>query len=137
MKRIFVGALAMLTVLLMLLPAGAASAATTTSSAQITIEEKADYDFVGGTIDVGLRIKCTGGSGSVIVDLEQYPPETPYPVATGSGPQIVVCDGQPRTVGVTVAGFGFDAGKAYATATLTTDDLQTVTEARRITIRVV
>lgn len=93
---------------------------STGSTTTITIKDRADYDFVGTTIDVGLNVRCTGGSGSVIVDLNQYPPETPHPVATGSGPQIVVCNGQTHSVGVTVGGFGFDAGRAKAKATLTT-----------------
>ena len=134
MKRMLIGALSVLTLVFMLFPMGVAAAA---GSPNVTIEQKADYDFVGGTIDVGLRVKCEGGSGSVIVELNQSPPETPFPVATGSGPQLVVCDGQPRTVGVTVAGFGFDAGNARATATLTDGDGNTVTETRWITIRVV
>jgi hypothetical protein len=84
----------------------------------VSIQPYADYDFVGATIDVGLYVRCSGGSGTVIVDLNQYPPETPYPVATGSGPQILACDGQTHSVGVTVNGFGFDAGTAKAKATV-------------------
>ena len=120
MRRVLLGAALLLTFVLLLAPTGVASASGGTSTAQVTIRSQADYDFVGTTIDVGLEIRCSGGSGSVIVDLQQYPPETPYPVATGSGPQIVNCDGRTRAVAVTVAGFGFDAGKAKATATLTT-----------------
>jgi hypothetical protein len=117
MRKVLLGAVAALTFVLIVAPAGVASARGHTGT-QVTIKSQADYDFVGTTIDVGLEIRCSGGSGSVIVDLEQFPPETPYPVATGSGPQIVTCDGRTRSVAVTVAGFGFDAGKAKATATL-------------------
>jgi hypothetical protein len=88
------------------------------SGSSVTINSRADYDFVGATIDVGLNVRCSGGSGSVIVTLNQYPPETPYPVGTGSGPQIVACDGQSHSVGVTVGGFGFDEGRALAKAEL-------------------
>lgn len=104
------------------LPFGLASAGASggsTSGSAVTIDQRADYDFVGAAIDVGLRVRCSGGSGSVIVNLDQYPPETPYPVGTGSGPQIVVCDGYTHTVGVTVGGFGFDEGRAFAEAILT------------------
>jgi hypothetical protein len=105
------------------LPFGMSVAGATTESGSqnsVTINSRADYDFVGATIDVGLNVRCYGGRGAVDVTLEQYPPETPYPVGTGSGPQIVVCDGQSRSVGVTVGGFGFDEGKALAKATLVT-----------------
>ena len=51
--------------------------------------------------------------------MEQYPPQTPFPIGFGSGPQPVVCDGTPHAVGVTIVGEGFDAGQAKATATLT------------------
>jgi hypothetical protein len=104
------------------LPFGISSAGASGGSgsgSEVTINSRADYDFVGTTIDVGLNVRCSGGSGSVIVTLNQYPPETPYPVGTGSGPQIVVCDGKSRSVAVTVGGFGFDAGKALAKAILT------------------
>lgn len=133
MKRVLLGALMILTLMLAFAPTGAA-AGSGTSTNQVTIRSQADYDFVGTTIDVGLDVRCSGGSGSVIVQLDQYPPETPYPVGTGSGPQVVTCDGRTRSVAVTVGGFGFDAGKARATATLTTPSLKTVTAVRWITI---
>lgn len=90
----------------------------------VSIHEQADYDAVGFVIDVGLNVRCQGDgtvatNGLVSVTVDQYPPETPYPVATGSGPQSVVCDGQTHTVGVTLVGEGFDAGRAKATATFT------------------
>jgi hypothetical protein len=107
---------------------------------QVTIQPKASYIIAGATIDVGLNVKCQGGAGSgeVVVNVTQSPPETPYPVAAGSGPQTVVCDGQTHTVAVTAAGFGFDGGTAWATADLTTGSPAVVAHAQRsITIVVV
>jgi hypothetical protein len=119
MKRIrLLVVLAAVAAAVTMLPSLAGATGTTTGSS-LSIKSTADYDFVGATIDVGLNVRCSGGSGSVIVALNQYPPETPYPVATGSGPQIVACDGRSHAVAVTVAGFGFDAGRAKATASLT------------------
>jgi|Tabmets5t2r1_1033131.scaffolds.fasta_scaffold35541_2 hypothetical protein len=91
---------------------------TTTNS--VYIQQYADYDFMGTQLDVGLYVTCKGGSGTVVVNVEQYPPQTPYPVAHGSGPQLVVCDGRTHSVGVTIDGFGFDAGSALAKAQLIT-----------------
>ena len=90
-----------------------------TPANQVTIQQYVDYDFAGTQLDVGLYVRCTGGSGSVIVNVSQSPPQTPYPVGAGSGPQFVVCDGNTHAVGVTITGFGFDAGTAKATADLT------------------
>jgi hypothetical protein len=87
---------------------------------QVTIQPQASYILAGSVLSVGLDVKCQGGSGDVVVNVTQSPPETPYPVAAGSGPQVVVCDGQTHTVAVTITGFGFDAGTAWATADLTT-----------------
>ena len=87
---------------------------------QVTIQPKAEYILAGGVINVGLYVKCQGGSGDVVVNVTQSQPATPYPIAAGSGPQIVVCDGQTHSVAVTVTGEGFDAGTASATADLTT-----------------
>jgi hypothetical protein len=95
---------------------GGGSSGTTNS---VYIQQYADYDFVGTQLDVGLYVRCSGGSGTVIVDVTQSPPETPFPVSHGSGPQLVVCNGSTHSVGVTITGFGFDAGKAWAKATLT------------------
>ena len=105
---------------------------------QVTIQPQASYIIAGATIDVGLYVKCQGGSGDVVVNVTQSPPQTPYPMAAGSGPQVVVCDGQTHSVAVTIAGFGFDAGKAWATADLTTGSPAVVAHAQRsITIVVV
>jgi hypothetical protein len=106
------------------LPFGLMSAGATGgggSGTQVTIQEHADYDFIGTNLDVGLQVRCTdpSGFGSVDVTVNQSPPETPYPFGAGSGPQSVVCDGHTHTVGVTIIGAGFDAGRAKATAALT------------------
>ena len=92
----------------------------------VTIQQYADYDAAGLVLDVGLYVTLQGQRhrcphGLVNVQVEQYPPQTPYPVGFGSGPQSVVCDGKPHAVGVTVVAVapGFDAGRAKATATLT------------------
>jgi len=104
---------------------------------QLTIKPQASYIIAGATIDVGLYVKCQGGSGEVVVNVTQSPPQTPYPMAAGSGPQTVVCDGQTHSVAVTIAGFGFDAGTAWATADLTTDSLTAAHAQRSINIVVV
>ena len=104
---------------------------------QVTIQPQAEYITAGAEIDVGLYVKCQGGSGEVIVNVTQSPPQTPYPMAAGSGPQTVVCDGQTHSVAVTIAGFGFDAGTASATADLTTDSMTSAHAQRSINIVVV
>jgi hypothetical protein len=98
---------------------------------QVIIQPQAQYILAGQTIDVGLYVKCQGGSGDVIVNVTQSPPQTPYPVAAGSGPQVVVCDGQFHSVAVTVVGVGFDAGQAWATAELSTSSAIDVAQAQR------
>ena len=103
---------------------------------QVTIQPQASYNLAGAVINVGLDVKCQGGSGDVVVNLTQSQPETPYPMAAGSGPQTVVCDGQMHTVAVTVAGFGFDAGQAFATADLSTGSPAVAAHAQR-TINIV
>jgi hypothetical protein len=106
------------------------------TGSSVSINQYADYDFAGTNLDVGLIVNCTGASGAVDVTVTQSPPETPYPVSAGSGPQIVVCDGRSHYVGVTVVGFGFDAGKAMASAALTAPSGD-VTVKRQIMVRVV
>ena len=123
MKRIRM--LVLLGAVAVALPLGLSAAHATgggggTPANQVTIQQYVDYDFAGAALDVGLYVRCTGGSGSVIVNVSQSPPETPYPLGAGSGPQIVVCDNSTHAVGVTITGFGFDAGRAKVTADLTT-----------------
>jgi hypothetical protein len=86
------------------------------STNQVTIQPQASYIFASSILAVGLYVKCQGGSGVVAVTVTQSTPETPDGMAAGSGLQNVVCDGQTHSVAVTVAGFGFDAGAAWATA---------------------
>jgi hypothetical protein len=104
------------------------------TSSSVSINYYADYEAVGALLDVGLHVSCTGGSGALDVTVKQEPPETPYPEAAGSGPQIVACDGRSHSVAVTVGPGIFDAGKATATATLLADSGNT-TVTRQIMIR--
>jgi hypothetical protein len=119
------------------------SAAAAPAFADVSIEPNAQYDIEGAILHVELKVTCTGGAGGAVVEVTQSPPETPYPVAFGSGPNAVVCDGQAHEAAVTIFGEGFDAGKALATATLTVTDpttlqvLATDTDTRYIDIRVV
>ena len=98
---------------------------------QVTIQQYASYILASSVINVGLDVKCQGGSGEVVVNVSQSPPETPYPVGAGSGPSPVVCDGQTHPVAVTVSGFGFNAGDAFATADLTIGSPTVVAHAQR------
>jgi hypothetical protein len=93
----------------------------------VSINYEAQYDTLGNTIHVGLQVRCKPGGldidglpvpGQVTVDVSQAPPETATPVAVGSGLNNVVCDNRTHSVGVTIIGEGFDAGKAKAKATL-------------------
>jgi hypothetical protein len=133
MKRIRL--LVLLGAVAVALPLALSTAHATGTTSSVSIHEQADYDAAGFVLDVGLNVRCYGGvNGLVTVQVDQYPPETPYPVGFGSGPQPVVCDGKSHTVGVTIVGEGFDAGRAKATATLTVPMQPTVTATRWITI---
>ena len=130
MKRIIM--LTLLGSLAVVLPIGLQQGvARAATGPEVIIQQDASYNLAGAVLNVGLDVKCQGGSGDVIVNVTQSPPETPFPIAAGSGPQTVVCDGQMHTVAVTVTGFGFDAGTAWATADLTTTGSLTVTHAQR------
>jgi hypothetical protein len=129
------------------LPLGLATAKATggsgtTGSNSVSIAQDAQYDLLGGIIHVGLTVSCKnnmGAPGQVEVTVEQWPPETPYYMAAGGGLNNVVCDGKPHTVGVSVTGEGFDAGRAKATATLippVADVTHSVTTSKWITIKV-
>ena len=121
-----------------LLPGVAEASGGGGSQNQVTIQPQASYVTAGFTIDVGLYVKCQGGSGDVIVNVTQNQPETPYPVAFGSGPQVVMCDGKTHSVAVTVAGTGtFDAGTATATAELSVGPTVVAQDQRSINIVVV
>jgi hypothetical protein len=135
MKRIVLSALAALP--LAVAPVGVASAHSgggTTPS--LSIQRDAQFDLVGTVIHVGLYARCTSstGDGSVVVDVKQYPPETPYPASAGSGPTVVVCDGKSHSVGVSIIGEGFDAGTAYATAKLVAAVGQNATASKQVNI---
>jgi hypothetical protein len=116
-----------------MLRAGAAS--TPSGAAEVEIEPNAQYDLEGSILFVEVKARCKG-NGAVVVQVTQYPPETPYVVGFGSGPQPVVCDGRTHEAGVTIYGEGFDAGKALAEATLTSTTGED-TDKRYIDIRVV
>ena len=91
------------------------------SGPQVIIQQDASYILAGGTIDVGLNVRCQGGSGSgqVVVNVTQSSPPSPVAGgAAGSGTSSVVCDGRTHPVALTVFGFDFGAGQAWATADL-------------------
>jgi hypothetical protein len=96
----------------------AVGASGSTGSTSVSIKSTADYDFTGTNVDVGYNVRCYGSSGTVTVWLEQYPPETPYPVGEGSSANIVACDGRSHSGSATVVGAVFDAGRAKATVTV-------------------
>jgi hypothetical protein len=119
------------------LPFGLSTAGATGSppANSVSIREQAQFNFQGTYIEVGLTVRCSGGGlRTVDVFVKQDYPETPYPQgATGVGAQNVVCDGVARSVAVTVPPGLFDAGRAWAEATL--DPLApTATAERWITI---
>jgi hypothetical protein len=124
MKKLALGAAVGLA--LALAPVGVGVAQASSATASVIVETNAQYDIQGSILHVGVKATCSGGAGAVTVQVTQSSPETPYPVAFGSGPNAVVCDGQQHETAVTIHGEGFDAGKATATATLTvTDPAQT------------
>jgi hypothetical protein len=123
MKRIRL--LILLSVLAVALPvgilSGIAKAAPSPDGSEIIINQNAQYDAVGGIIHVGLRVRCPAGlPGTLEVFVEQDPPETSMHADGTSLAKQVVCDGQSHTVGVTVGGINFDAGRAHAIATFLT-----------------
>jgi hypothetical protein len=100
------------------LPLGmSAVGASGTTSTEVSIQSPADYDVTGTNIDIRVNVRCTGGTGTLTVLLEQYYPESPA-VGEGGGPNIVACDGRTHAAGVTVIGGLFDPGRAKATATV-------------------
>jgi hypothetical protein len=119
--------------------AATAQAASAAGSTQVAIEPVAQYDVYGSIIHVELKARCVGGSllKNVHVEVTQSPPETPWPMAMGMGDADVVCDGRTHEVAVTIFGEGFDAGAAFAEATLTVlPGANMATDARQIDIRV-
>jgi hypothetical protein len=139
MKRIRL--LVLLSALAVALPVGILSGVAkatggTTTTDQVSINQYADYDLPS-LLQLGLQVRCYGGEGLVEVQVDQYPPETPFMVSFGSGTQPVVCDGKTHSVGVSIVGEGYDAGKALATATLTGPSAKITIVKRWIIIRVV
>jgi hypothetical protein len=140
MKRIRL--LVLLSALAVALPVGVLSGIAkatggTTTKDQVSINQYADYDLPS-LLQVGLQVRCYGGDGVVTVQVTQTPPESPYPVTFGSSGQPVVCDGQTHSVGVSVVGIGYDAGKALAKATLVVPSTgKTTVVQRQILIKVV
>ena len=114
-----------------------ATGGTGTNPSSVSINQYADFNFAGTQLDVGLQVRCTGGTGVVNVSVDQPYPESPDPLgAHGTGVMDVVCDGKTRPVGVTVVGVIYDAGQAKATATLWAPS-GTKATSRSITVRVV
>jgi hypothetical protein len=106
------------------------------STTTVSIKQYADFNLAGVQLDVGLNVSCTGGTGTATVMVTQTPPEAGHPVTGfGTNPN-VVCDGQTHSVGVTVVGTVYDAGKAYAVADVTSPGGAAHAE-RWITIQVV
>jgi hypothetical protein len=88
----------------------------------VEIRDLAQFSTQGTYIEVGLTVKCKPNGNPlhvVEVVVTQSYPETPYPQgAIGIGAQNVVCDNTARSVAATVPPGLFDAGRAYAVATL-------------------
>ena len=89
----------------------------TTYGNSVSIQQYADWDTDGLSLDVGLYVRCsgTGGLGSVSVTVTQ---QQGAASAMGTGPQNVTCDGKTRLVNVTIFGTKYNAGYAKATAQL-------------------
>jgi hypothetical protein len=113
--------LVLLSVLAVALPVGVlsgiAKATPSADGSEIIINQNAQYDALGALVHVGLRARCPVGlPGTITVTVKQDPPETTTPSEGTNLVKQVVCDGQNHTVGVTIFGPNFDAGRAYATA---------------------
>lgn len=113
--------------------AGATGGGATSS---LSINENAQYDVEGSIVHVGLRARCPASPlpGTIHVHLVQDPPETVMHAEGDTLIKEVVCDGQTHTVGATVFGANFDAGRAYASANFTFPTTATATAARWINI---
>ena len=136
MKRIRL--LVLLSALVIALPlgilSGVAKATGTSNSSEIVINQNSQYDALGGIIHVGLRVRCPASplTGTISVHVEQDPPETTMHAEGTNLVKQVVCDGQNHTVGATIFGANFDAGRADATAAFVSGG--TDTDAKSINI---
>jgi hypothetical protein len=85
----------------------------------VSIQQYADWDTDGLSLDVGLYVRCsgTGGLGSVEVTVTQQQGAVN---AIGTGPQNVTCDGKTRLVNVTIFDTKYNAGYAKAKANVYT-----------------
>jgi hypothetical protein len=113
----------------------AVGATDTPPANSVSIREYAQFSTGGTYIEVGGTVRCHGGGTRIVeVFVKQKYPETPHiQGATGIGTQFVVCDGSTRSWAATVPPGLFDAGRAWAKATL--DPLSpTATAQRWITI---
>lgn len=98
--------------------AGATGGGSTPPANSISISQYADFGLNGTNLDIDLQVRCTGGTGLVMVQVDQFYPETPDPLGAHgfSPPTSVVCDGKSRQVTATIVGTLFDGGKAKASA---------------------
>jgi hypothetical protein len=121
-KKLVLGAVAAAAVAAPLAVAPSIAGATggTTPTNSVTISSYADFGLNGTNLDIDLQVRCTGGTGFVEVQVDQYYPETPNPLGAHgfSPPTAVVCDGRSRHVTATIVGILYDGGKAKASATL-------------------
>jgi hypothetical protein len=95
------------------LPASGVAASGGESS--ISIEPNAQY--FAFSVDVAVRVNCTGGSGVASVVVSQSPPVSAFP-SQGSGGSTVICDGHEREFAVVACCGDFNIGKADAVASL-------------------
>ena len=120
----------------LVLAATGSGSARADAPTDVTIMVQAQY-VTEVVVSVALHVTCGGAPAFGVVDVtvEQEPPET-QSTTIGSGEAVVVCDGFPHDVAVTITGgsfSGFDIGKAFATATLVAPS-GTATDARDIMI---
>jgi hypothetical protein len=94
-------------------------AKATGDDTSLSINQNAQYDVNGFIVHVGLQARCPASPlpGTIEVHLTQDPPESVVHAEGDSLVKEVVCDGQTHSVGASVFGESFDAGRAYATAT--------------------
>ncbi|MFL6130156.1 MAG: hypothetical protein ACJ73E_13970 [Mycobacteriales bacterium] len=137
MKKLALGAAALAAATSVVLVPSAAEAGGGTGGSSVSINQYADFNFNGTQLDLGLQVSCTGATGVVNVSVDQPYPDSPDPLgAHGTGVMDVVCDGRTHSVGVTVVGVVYDAGKATVTATLTAPS-GTKTVSRQVVVKVV